>query len=82
MLRNKISHHSNILGKKSPYNVKGKFHSIYYLGYISICHWSLFLFGENLTLPLRNKIDKIIYEINNEFNTNFNFSIIHNRSIK
>jgi hypothetical protein len=77
MLRNKISHHSNILGKKSPYNVKGKFHSIYYLGYISISHWNLF--GENLTLPLRNEIDKIIYEINNEFNTNFNFSI---RSIK
>lgn len=56
MLRNKISHHSNILGKQSPYIVKGKFYSIFFLGYISICHWSNFLFNENLTLPLRQKI--------------------------
>lgn len=82
MLRNKISHHSNILGKQSPYIVKGKFYSIFFLGYISICHWSNFLFNENLTLPLRQKIDEIIEETNTEYNTKFDFSIIHNRKIK
>lgn len=46
MLRNKISHHSNILGKQSPYIVKGKSYSIVFLGYISICHWLNFLFNE------------------------------------
>lgn len=82
MLRNKISHHSNILGKQSPYIVKGKLYSIVFLGYISICHWSNFLLNENLTLPLRQKIDEIIEETNIEYNTKFDFSIIHNRKIK
>lgn len=82
MLRNKISHHSNILGKQSPYIVKGKLYSIVFLGYISICHWTNFLLNENLTLPLRQKIDEIIEETNTEYNTKFDFSIIHNRKIK
>ena len=56
MLRNKISHHSNILGKQSPYIVKGKFYSIFFLGYISICHWSNFLF-------MKSKSDKLIQRI-------------------
>ncbi len=82
MLRNKISHHSNILGKRSPYIVKRKSYSIFLLGYISICHWSNFLFNENITIPLRQKIDKIIEETNTEYNIKFDFSIIHNRKIK
>lgn len=82
MLRNKISHHSNILGKQSPYIVKGKFYSIYSLGYVSICHWSSLLFKDNLTLSLRQKIENILVEVNKEYNTTFNFSIIYNRKIK
>jgi|GEM_PF-1856496 abortive infection bacteriophage resistance protein len=82
MLRNKISHHSNILGKQSPYIVRGQFYSIFFLGYISICRWSNFLFKENLTLSLRKKMDEVIEKTNKEYNTMFDFSIIHNRKIK
>lgn len=82
MLRNKISHHSNILGKQSPYIVKGKFYSIFYLGYQSICHWSAFLYNEEVALPLREKIDNIIDQVNKEYDTDFDFSIIQNRNIK
>ena len=68
MLCNKISYHSNILGKRSPYIVKGRSWSIFLLGYISICYWSNFLFNKNITLPLRQKIDEIIEETNIEYN--------------
>lgn len=45
---------------------------------LSLAH---FLFNENLT-PLRQRIDEIIEETNTEYNTKFDFSIIHNRKIK
>lgn len=82
MLRNKISHHSNILGKQSPFIVNEIPYSIFLLGYFSICHWSNFLFNKDITEPLKQKIDKIIKDINLEYNTTFDFSIICNKNIK
>lgn len=83
MLRNKISHHSNILGKQSPYKPKdNNYYSIYYLGYNAICHWSKFLFNKDLTSPLKQKINKMIDETNEKYQTRFDISIIRNKKIK
>ena len=70
------------MGRVCGLTVKGKFYSIYSLGYVSICHWSSLLFKDNLTLSLRQKIENILVEVNKEYNTTFNFSIIYNRKIK
>lgn len=80
MLRNKISHYSNILGKQSPYKPKdNNYYSIYYLGYNAICHWSIFLFNKDLTSPLKQKINKMIDETNEKYQTRFDISIIRNK---
>ena len=81
MLRNKVSHHSNILGKQSPYIVSNKLFSIYYLGFISLYKWNLFLYNTNITLPLQRKINDCIVKVNDKFNTNFDSQLIKNKKI-
>jgi len=58
MLRNKISHHSNILGKKSPFHIRGHSYSIYFIGYYGISAWASFLLNEsNISNRLKNEIN-------------------------
>lgn len=83
MLRNKISHHSNILGKKSPFNVKGINYSIYLIGYYGISAWASFLFDDNnKSRYLKNEINEIIKKINFIYNTEFDFFIFMCKNIK
>lgn len=83
MLRNKISHHSNILGKKSPFHIRGHSYSIYFIGYYGISAWVSFLLNEpDISNRLKNEIDMAIKKINNLYETQFTFSIFMCKTTK
>lgn len=83
MLRNKISHHSNILGKKSPYHVKGNSYSIYFIGYYGISAWASFLLNDsNTSIRLKKEVKNTIRKINRTYNTTFDFSTFMCKNIK
>ena len=83
MLRNKISHHSNILGKKSPYHVKGNSYSIYFIGYYDISAWTSFLLNDsNTSIRLKKEVKNTIRKINRTYNTTFDFSTFMCKNIK
>lgn len=82
MLRNKVSHHSNILGKQSPYVIHEETKSIYFSGYNVICRWFKFLYNDDPTVRLLKEMNEEINKINKIYNTTFDFSIISNRKIK
>lgn len=82
ILRNKISHHSNILGKQSPYVIHGEIKSIYFSGYNAICRWFKFLYDDDPTVRLLNEMSDEINKINEIYNTAFDFSIISNKKIR
>lgn len=83
MLRNKISHHSNILGKKSPYYIKNYSYSIYFIGYYGISAWAKFLLDDaDFSQRLKKEVKKIIKEINHLYNTSFDFAIFMCKKIK
>lgn len=83
MLRNKISHHSNILGKRTPFFIKGRNYSIYFIGYSGICLWKSFLLNDNsVTANIHKEINSVIAQINSRYNTQLEFSIFMNKSIR
>lgn len=83
MLRNKISHHSNILGKKSPFHIRGHSYSIYFIGYYGISAWASFLLNESdISNRLKNEIEITIKKINSHYGTQFTFSIFMCKTIK
>lgn len=83
MLRNKISHHSNILGKKSPFHIRGHSYSIYFIGYYSISAWASFLLNDLDTFNrIKNEINLAIEKINLLYYTQFSFEIFMCQNIK
>jgi abortive infection bacteriophage resistance protein len=80
MLRNKISHHNNILGKESAFIINGYPKSIYQAGIEGIEAWSkLLLIDTDTPQRIRQNVNKIIAEINKTYMVSFTISIIINK---
>lgn len=83
MLRNKISHHNNILGKESAFIISGYPKSIYQAGIEGIEAWSKLLLNDTATPQrIRKDIKKIIEEINEDCEVSFTTNIIINKNIR